>query len=156
MLMFAGNKLLEFTRLGKGQYMINMALENVLLHGRVLREFFYIERRKGCDDAKPDDFVKDSKRWKQERPPETHWIEKIGNRASKEVAHLTYKRYYGTPEEKNWNYGAILRDLLKVVKVFLDNVHEKYWSPRLSQIQQMIKDVFQQEKEKLNFYNKPS
>ena len=113
-----------------------MAQEDVLVHGRLLREFFYREEgTKKDDDARPIDFVRDYDKWKRERPKETYWIKRIKERASKEIMHLTYARHYGVSEEKEWDYGTIRNDFQKIVKVFLKNVDRKHWSSRLSEIQ---------------------
>ena len=138
MLTFAVHRLFEITSsVGKDQSNINMALEILLLHVRSLREFFYAETRQK-DDARPEDFVEDTDKWERERPEETDLIKEVRERANKELAHLTYKRYYGTPPQKQWNYEAVQMDFLKVVKVFLENVPQRYWGPNLHTLKQMI------------------
>ena len=138
MLIFAVRRLFEITRNGRrDQNSINMALETLLLHARNLREFFYAEMRQK-DDARPENFAGDIDKWKRERPEETDLIKEVRERANKELAHLTYKRYYGTPPQKQWNYEAVQTDFLKVVKVFLENVPQRYWGPNLHTLKQMI------------------
>jgi hypothetical protein len=116
MLHFTATKLTEFTR--TDIWNTNMALESFLFHGRNLREFFYCGDKRHQTDARAYEFVKDRKEWKEVRPPETDRIKKVRRRANTELAHLTYKRYSGTPPEKGWRYDEIRRDLLKVVKIF--------------------------------------
>jgi len=130
MLIFAVHRLFEITHSGRrDQSSINMALETLLLHARNLREFFYAKPRRR-DDARPEDFVGDIDKWKRERPEETDLIKEVRERANKELAHLTYKRHYGIPPKKQWNYGAAQTDFLKVVKVFLENVPQRYRGPQ--------------------------
>jgi len=135
MFVSAVDALAQFMSLQKNQIYINMALEDVLVHGRPLREFFYREDRAKDDDARPMDFVEDYDKWKRERPEETCWIKKIDKRASKEIVHLTYARLDVVAEEKKWDCEAIRNDFLNVVKVFLENVDKRHWSSRLSEIQ---------------------
>ena len=63
MLVSAVDRLIEFMSSGKSQTYINIAQEDVLVHGRLLREFLYREDRTKDDDARPMDFVKDYDRW---------------------------------------------------------------------------------------------
>ncbi|MBE0479046.1 hypothetical protein IBX65_08035 [Candidatus Aerophobetes bacterium] len=137
MLLSAVNILCEFQSLGKEQAYKNLAMEHALVHGRLLREFFYSESRKK-DDAHPVDFVSDFNKWKTERPPETCLIKKMSQRANKELMYLTYTRKYGTSQEKEWDFEPIRADLCKVVKIFLENVDTKYWDDPLSEIQQHL------------------
>lgn len=132
----------------KKQVYVNLAIEDILVHGRLLREFFYSEDRKKDDDAHPIDFVRDFSRWEAERPKETKNIMKMVERANKEIMHLTYKRHYGTPEKKKWYFGPIATDLCKIVQVFLKHIDKKYWDSPLEQLQADIDSILSETKKK--------
>lgn len=118
---------------------INMALETFLLHARNLKEFFYNDNKRYDTDARAWDFLEDKNLWQKLRPAEMGSMIQIRKRAGKELAHLSYKRIYGTPPEKNWNIGEILSELLKVVDIFLDHLSPKYFGDRLQNLKQRIK-----------------
>lgn len=134
MLSFSANKLIEFNCI-KDTYCTNMALETFLFHARNLMEFFYYDK-KYPTDARAYDFLKDKAEWEKIKPKETDSIEKIKDRSGKEIAHLTYKRIYGTPPEKKWDCSEIRKDILKIVNIFLDHLPEKYMGDRLRDIKE--------------------
>lgn len=86
-------------------------------------------------------FVKERNKWEEARPEETEWIKKVRERVNTELAHLTYRRYAGTPPDKGWKHYEIQKDFLKVVKIFLDHLPKKYIDKRLQEIEQMCPHV---------------
>jgi hypothetical protein len=137
MLYFSVTKLIEFKQINDSGG-INMALETFLLHARNLREFFYYDTKKFPTDARASDFFEEGNLWREIRPDETDSILKIKERVGKELAHLTYKRIYGTPPEKNWSCGETFKDLLKTVKIFLNNLPDKYKGDGLQNIKKLV------------------
>lgn len=115
----------------------NMALETFLLHARNLREFFY-KQDKRSDDARACDFFTHRDSWEKLKPNETDSIAKVKNRADKELAHLTYQRYSGTPPEKIWDYGEIFFDFLKVIRVFLDEIPGIFFGENLKNLRHKV------------------
>lgn len=138
MLGFSVAKVIEFKR-AKDQGSTNMALEDCLLHARNLKEFFYYKPHESY--LRAYDFVENKTKWDRDKPEKTHWIKEVERRADKELAHLAHGRIYGTPPEKKWDCGAIERDFLKVVKIFLDHLPKKYIDKRLQEIEQMCPHV---------------
>lgn len=138
MLVFSVPKIIEFQR-AKNQGSTNMALEDCLLHARNLMEFFYYKPHKLY--LRAYDFVENKTKWDRDKPEKTHWIKEVERRANKELAHLAHGRIYGTPPEKGWECGAIVRDFLKVVKVFLDHLPGEYMGENLREIKQICLDV---------------
>lgn len=136
MLVFCGGKIGEF-QCARDTYSTNMALESFLFHARNLREFFYSETKRP-DDARAYEFVKNKGEWEQLKPEETDSIKEVKRRSGKELAHLTYKRFYGTPPRKRWECGEVATDLLKLVKLFLGHLPSKYMSDRLRELQRRI------------------
>jgi len=139
MLSFTATKLIEFTQIDIWNK--NMALETFLLHARNLREFFYRDSKQHETDARAYEFVKERNKWEEARPEETEWIKKVRERVNTELAHLTYRRYAGTPPDKGWKHYEIQKDFLKVVKIFLDHLPKKYIDKRLQEIEQMCPHV---------------
>lgn len=138
MLGFSIAKVIEFKR-AKDQGSTNMALEDCLLHARNLKEFFYYKPHESY--LRAYDFVENKTKWGRDKPEKTHWIKEVERRADKELAYLAHGRIYGTPPEKKWNCGAIERDFLKVIKVFLDRLPGEYMGENLREIKQICLDV---------------
>jgi len=129
----------QHTPLASDPNNINMALETFLLHARNLREFFYNDNKRYDTDARAWDFLEEKNLWQKLRPAEMESMIEIRERAGKELAHLSYKRIYGTPPEKSWNTGETLSDLLKVVGIFLEHLSPKYFGDRLRNLKQRVK-----------------
>ncbi len=129
----------QHTPLASDPNNINMALETFLLHARNLREFFYNDNKRYDTDARAWDFLEEKNLWQKLRPAEMESMIEIRERAGKELAHLSYKRIYGTPPEKSWNTGETLGDLLKVVGIFLEHLSPKYFGDRLQNLKQRVK-----------------
>jgi len=107
---------------------LNMALETFLLHASNLREFFYGDRKRFPGEARSSDFLD---LWETLRPKESMEIERVKDRAGKELAHLTYERVYGTPPGEEWSYGKIFSEFLEVIRIFLKNLPEEYFNKNL-------------------------
>jgi len=118
MLMFSFSRLAEFLKTkneGEDLGSKNMMLEDFVLHARNLRNFFYGPEKK--EDAIARHFVEHIIRWSKARRKERERprIIEIYDRASKELAHLTYKRKCEVSEKKNWPCSTILREMLRDV-----------------------------------------
>ncbi len=134
MLMFSFSRLAEFLNTrneGEDPGSKNMMLEDFILHARNLRNFFYGSKKK--KDAVAIDFVEDLVRWSKVRPKEREkrGIKRVYKHASKELAHLTYKRKHKVSEKTKWPCNTILREILEVVDGFIDCVRKEYMSDEL-------------------------
>lgn len=118
-------KLVEFQQ-ASDQPSINMALETFIFHARNLMHFLYEDSRRKKRDARAYDFLPSKDVWRSARPKKTASLQMVEERVDPEMAHLTYKRPYGTPEKKQWPCGNILTDLIKVVNVFLEQLPDEY------------------------------
>lgn len=96
----------------------NLALENFLLHFRNTIEFLYFEK-KYSDDARAKEFIS-SDNWSLLEKSYSGETKRLYTRACKEVGHLTYSRFYGTPPEKQWNCSKIFKETIHEVKNFLN------------------------------------
>jgi len=124
-------------------WMNNLALENFLLHFRNLVEFLYFEK-KYTDDARANEFI-DYNKWSLLNKSYTDEIKKFYTRACKEVDHLTYSRFYGTPPEKLWDCSRIFKLIIDEVRNFLN------YLPDNLQLNNKIRLALDNRINKLNF-----
>jgi len=110
-----------------------MALEDCILHGRNLQEFFFKPRNKG----RPNSvlaccFVQNEVRWENARGPIDKWprMKEICDRASLELAHLTTDR---TGDSHTWGCPAVLKEAAKLTLLFLYNLPPGYKSNMMLQ-----------------------
>lgn len=103
-------------------WMKNLAIENFLLHFRNLVEFLYFEK-KYDDDARSKEFI-NAANWSLLYKSYTKESKKLYFRACKEVDHLTYSRFYGTPPEKAWDCPKMFNLIIRDVKNFLNYLPE--------------------------------
>lgn len=119
----------------KNQAGINLALENFLLHSRNIIEFLYHKPTKNYATAyhylNPDVC---SRLFSSKTPR----INNIYKRANKEVAHLTFDRYYGSPPEKKWFWLEDFLQLLESIKVFLGNLPEQYKNDEIGKLYSIV------------------
>ena len=105
-----------------GQSVINSALlESFIIHLRVLIDFFYSDSQ-NKDDIIANDFFSNPDDWIKLRPQKTKLLVRSKKRADKEVAHLTYTRLGITPDEKNWYFEDVYKDMQTLVELFLKSI----------------------------------
>ena len=97
----------------------NALLEAFTVHARVLLSVFYPANPRP-DDVLAGDYFDDPATWERERPPLSPALQLVDRRAGKEVAHLTYARLTVSPEEKQWPFLEIARDMAWVVIKFTE------------------------------------
>ncbi len=95
----------------------NALLEAFTVHARVLLSVFYPAKPRS-DDVLASDYFDDPGEWERERPPLSSILQMINGRVGREVAHLTYARLPVTPEQKQWPFIEIARDMARVVIKF--------------------------------------
>jgi len=100
-------------------------LESLLLHTRVLHDFFYKPRNpnnpRTADDVIASDFVTF---WESLRPSKGDYIGNADRkeRLDKALAHLTLRRVEYDSNEKQWNVDAIEAAIGNAIKIFLHNL----------------------------------
>ena len=107
--------------------LVNAILESFVIHFRVLCDFFYPEGPTE-GDVLADHFFDSPSDWK--RPKITTFLRDSRKRADKEVAHLTYDRQDVRPEEKYWKSPEIGKQIISVIKAFLDAVPDGRIGPK--------------------------
>ena len=92
-------------------------LESLLIHTRILRDFFY--KPATHDDIVASHFVPD---WSSLRPPQNEYLSVRRDRFDKAIAHLSLKRIEYESNEKKWNLDAIRDSIEKPMKKFLETL----------------------------------
>lgn len=99
------------------RFFLNLLLESLAIHTRVLVDFFYAEK-KYQDDIIAQDFLEDVD-WEKERPEINDILSTSKNRTDKQLAHLTTDRIRLIEEGKNgWNYQKIEKDIDLIFEKF--------------------------------------
>jgi hypothetical protein len=101
----------------------NSDIESFAIHCRALIDFLYDKKKPRTYVAK--DFFEDSGTWSAKRPAKTDRLRSIPQRASTEVAHLSYDRSQPAPP---WDYVGIWEDLSNALRVFVEEASEKHLS----------------------------
>ena len=100
----------------------NALLESVLMHVRVLIDFFYADNPRDDDIIAEHFFLPLPDEWTNIRPPKSKTLGEAKNRAHKLLAHLTYTRLSTTQETKKWDLIKITNEIENVLRVFLQRV----------------------------------
>jgi hypothetical protein len=101
-------------------------LESFATHLRNLIEFFFYEP--SGDYVRAEHFSDDPALWSQKKTPE---INRLHERASNEVSHLTTRRISGNPPEKEWKMSEILDNIAFVAKQFAAKASDKKLHPKV-------------------------
>lgn len=110
----------------------NIFLEDFLLHAKVLLEFFYdLEKKKTSQYIEAWHFYESLEDYKKILPQKTSSIKLVEKRINPELSHLGINRMFVVPDQKGWNVVKILHDFMDLVKIFIDNLPEKYYSEEL-------------------------
>ena len=99
----------------------NALLKSFAIHLRALIGFFYSENPRN-DDIIAEDFFANQSDWINLRPAKTKVLERAKKRADKEVAHLTYVRLGITPDQKNWYFEEVYKDIQTLIEIFLKSI----------------------------------
>ncbi len=101
------------------QFVINMLIEIFAIHLRNFIGFFYGDLGKiREDDVFAVDYCEGSA-WQTQRPPMSDSLRLAGNRANKQIAHLTSRRYVGDHPEKRWYVPALNEEMRAIFLKFL-------------------------------------
>jgi hypothetical protein len=110
---------------------LSTEIESLLLHTRVLRDFFYYfwdfrrrqykanRKKSHNDDVVAQDFISD---WDQHCPPIGQYLTDHKERLDKSLTHLSTLRVHFKQTEKRWNVDAIGDELRPVIDQFRENL----------------------------------
>ena len=96
----------------------NALLESYALHLRNLIEFIY--RKPRLDDVNAIHYVCDREAWIAARGEVPAYLKVVKDRADKQVAHLTKKRFSGDAPEKQWSPVEEIGALMPSLQVFME------------------------------------
>jgi hypothetical protein len=92
----------------------NALVESSVIHVRNVVDFLYIDNPGETDVVAADFYAPGA--WKAERPASSSVLDRAKRRANKEIAHLSSSRMAGEPPEKLWNFPALAKDLLPIMR----------------------------------------
>lgn len=121
----------------------NLTLECFLLHYRNIIEFLFFDK-KFPDDARAIEFI-DRNEWSILNTSYTDDLKKLYTRACKEVDHLTYSRFYGTPPEKLWDCSKMFKQIINEIKKFLNYLPINYKTGEILRIESQINMILNHE-----------
>ncbi len=107
-------------------FFMNLLIESLAIHSRVLIGFFYPEneQKKYLNDLIAQDFLPNIN-WSLTRPVLTDILQEARNKADKQLAHLSVWRFkLSQDNKKHWNPVVISRDLEKVIEEFYKLIDE--------------------------------
>lgn len=96
-------------------------LGSFALQARSLMDFLWDTGRRRPDDGRAADFFAAGV-WEGLRPPQEATLADVRERASREIAHITYHRTRVDPGEKGWPAPAIAGAIGRCLRVFLDHL----------------------------------
>jgi hypothetical protein len=110
------------------QVALNALIEAFTLHVRQLIGFLWPDRPREGDMLAADYF--EPGEWERLRPKRPQVIDKaLCDKIGWGVAHMTYGRARGTPEDKQWPFLRIGQALAPAVLCFLENVDQSKFDP---------------------------
>jgi hypothetical protein len=126
----------EITLVGTGhtdeeEWELSTEIESLLVHARVLRDFFYYfwdfkkrqyktnRKKSHDDDVIAQDFIPD---WDKHCPPIGPYLRDHKERLDKSLAHLSTLRVDFRQREKRWNVDAIEEELRPVIDQFKERL----------------------------------
>ena len=138
----------------KHRILNNLILESVVLHARVLIQFFTnATRGRGGRDKDPRarDFLKEGAVWTLPVIDETHYpnLKKVIDKADKEIAHLSYERVPVREKKTNWDLVGILEEISTIFDSYLPLCREDYEVEKLHKLVKtslkLVEDLKKQE-----------
>lgn len=98
----------------------NADIESFAIHARNLWAFLYLKKPQGGDVVAANYFDEKEEWFRVRGPRDMKSLGRINSRVPVEIGHLSLGRQ--KEYVRQWEYGAIWRDLAKVMDVFLENV----------------------------------
>ena len=103
----------------KNIYIYNALLESFVIHASVILDFFY-KMPINPDEAKATHYINDVDSWKKQLPPYSKHFIKFNKKRNRDVMHLNYSRLDVPVYDKNWNSLQLVRDIKRIINLFLD------------------------------------
>jgi hypothetical protein len=109
----------------------NVVIEAYALHLRNLIEFVYWKPIR--DDVNAVHYVRDKSEWLNARGEVSAFLGGVKDRADKQVAHLTEKRYAADVPEKRWEPITEIRALLPGLRLFRTQMRPELVHPKVDE-----------------------
>jgi hypothetical protein len=121
---------------GEGDRVIyNALIESFVGHVRSTMEFFDSRPGAHADDIIAADFFDDPSSWIHVMPGWSSDLDRVRERANKQLAHLSYRRIGITVQDKRWSFIVIAQAIEPVVCAFIQHVPRHRlapsWEPHL-------------------------
>jgi len=115
------------------EYVYNALLEAFVIHASIIIDFFY--RSEIYDgDARALHYIHNIKGWRAALPSYQKYFKEFHRKRNKEVVHLSYTRLDVKPEEKRWNARKIIKQIRKIVDLFLKQADPELLHPRMYEL----------------------
>lgn len=109
----------------------DVLVESYALHLRNLIEFVYWKKAKNPDALGASDFVKSREAWVKARGLVPEVLSSAHDRANKQIAHFTKKRFTSGAPETQWRPGAELTALVGGLQTFLEHADVQRLHPKV-------------------------
>jgi hypothetical protein len=110
----------------------NVLVESYAIHLRALIEFLY-GNPKHTDDLSAIDYVREQKPWLDARGAIPAPLKDARDRAHKQIAHFTKKRFADGARQKQWQPGLEIPALVAGLRLFLKHADHRKLHPNVSQ-----------------------
>jgi len=117
----------------KDQCIYNALLESFVIHASIIIDFFY-RSEIYTGDARAIHYIDDKRAWRESLPSYEKYFKKFHRKRNKEVVHLSYNRLEVKLEEKHWNASKIMKQLRKIVDLFLERADPQLLHPRMYEL----------------------
>lgn len=108
---------------GDDRVVHNALVESVVLHVRSLTEFLVRETRRWPTDIAPTDFTTSGGAWHASPEDSVERLRQAATKGHKYLAHLTWERAGGPPEDDGWRFEQLVKhDLMAVFTSWLQHV----------------------------------
>ena len=115
----------------------NAFIESFAVHARILIYFLYAENPRNEEVVAYKYFSK-REEWEKKtiRPNLSKILRDTDKRANVQVAHLSFDRQKVTPEQKEWHFIAIYKEIMEVMYKFVEVVRDDLIVPGLKRLMQ--------------------
>jgi len=110
----------------------NVLVEGYALHLRNLIEFIYWTPTR--DDVNAVHYVRDKSQWVEARGGVSDFLDGVKERADKQIAHLTKKRFIGDAPEKQWDPTAEITALVTGLQLFRNHARSELVHPKVDRV----------------------
>ena len=121
----------------KNVYIYNALLESFIIHASVILDFFY-KMPMNPDEAKATHYIFNMDSWKKILPVYDKNFIKFNKKRNRDVMHLNYSRLEVPVYDKKWNSTLLVKDIKKIINLFLDHADPEIIHPSLYKLKTKI------------------